>query len=130
VGSCFVSENYSEAACRHFGDSDHLASLSRWGGASHLVGFAAECAIKYRIETLRSAPGAPHGHFPDLVDIARKHLRSRRDTAMHAVLKIPKLMDGWSVNLRYAGDAAVGQAHYIAWREHASRLIGAAGIRR
>ncbi len=73
--------------------------------AAHLVGFAAECAIKYRIETLRPAAGAPHGHFPDLIDIARKHLRTRRDTALHNILKQPQLMDGWDVSLRYEGDA-------------------------
>ena len=125
-----MAENYSEAAVRHFADSAHLAKSSRWGNAGHLVGFAAECALKHRIATLRPAAAMPHSHFPDLADIARKHLRSRRDTAMHTVLKIPRLMDGWSVNLRYEGDAAVGQGQYTAWRRHAARIIGAAGLNR
>jgi hypothetical protein len=122
-------EDYAQAASRHFSDSDRLAKALRWGNAGHLVGFAAECAIKYRIETLRPASGAPHGHFPALLDIARKHLRNRRDTTMHSVLKISNLMKGWEVDLRYAADAAVGKTQYEAWRAHAVRVLGAAGVR-
>lgn len=125
-----VGENYSEAAYRHFDDSDHLAKMSSWGNASHLIGFAAECAVKYRIKTLRPAAGAPHGHFPDLLDIARKHLRNRRDTTMHSVLKQSKLMDGWHVSLRYGENNAVGQAKYKEWRKDAARLLSAAGLKR
>jgi hypothetical protein len=128
--SNFVSENYSEAAYRHFADSVHLAESSRWGNAGHLLGFAAECAVKHCIKTLRPSAGAPHGHFPELLDIARKHMRTRRDAMMNTVLRIPKLMDGWHVNLRYESDAAVGQQQYTAWRRHAARLLGAAGLKR
>ncbi len=123
-----MTENYSEAPYRHFADSNHLAQSSRWGNASHLLGFAGECAVKHCIETLRPAAGGTHGHFPELIDIARKHLRTRRDAAMNAVLKIPKLMEGWHVNLRYEEDSAVGQAQYNAWRAHAARLLGAARL--
>jgi hypothetical protein len=125
-----VSENYSEAAYRHFTDSERLAQLSRWDNAGHLVGFAAECAIKHGIATLQPAAGSPHGHFPHLVDIARKHLKSRRSSALHTLLKMPSLMKGWDVNLRYDGDGAVGQAQHTAWRGHATRLMGAAGLKR
>jgi hypothetical protein len=59
-----MDEEYGEAAVRHLTDADILASGSRWGGAAYLVGFAAECAIKHRIETLRPEQGAPHGPFP------------------------------------------------------------------
>jgi hypothetical protein len=125
-----MSENYLESAYRHFEDSDYLAKKLRWGNAAHLVGFAAECAVKHRIGTLRPATGAPHGHFPDLVDIARKHLRSRRDAALHKVLKIPTLMERWDVALRYEGNAVVGEAEYSGWRRDAARLFSAAGLKR
>jgi hypothetical protein len=125
-----VSENYLEAALRHFADSDHLAEISRWGNAAHLVGFAAECAVKHRLGSLHPTAKAPHGHFPDLVDTARKHLRARRDMALHKVLKYPNLMDGWDVSLRYEGDAVVDQTKYSLWRGHAARLFAAAGLRR
>ena len=125
-----MDEDYGTAAVRHLTDADILANGERWGGAGHLVGFAAECAIKHRIETLRPAQGAPHGHFPEILEAARRHLARRRDTALHAVLKVPNLMEGWNVSLRYSGDAAVDQARYVLWRGHAARLVGAAGLRR
>jgi hypothetical protein len=125
-----MDEEYGEAAVRHLTDADILASGSRWGGAAYLVGFAAECAIKHRIETLRPEQGAPHGHFPEILDAAKRHLGRRRDTALHAVLKMSNLMGGWTVSLRYSGDAAVDQGRYTLWREHAVRLVCAAGLRR
>jgi hypothetical protein len=125
-----MDEEYGEAAVRHLTDADLLAGGKRWGGAAHLVGFAAECAIKHRIETLRPEQGAPHGHFPEILDAARRHLGRRRDTALHAVLKMSNLMEGWRVSLRYSGDVAVDQPRYALWREHAMRLLCAAGLRR
>jgi hypothetical protein len=125
-----VSDNYSEAANRHFTDSDHLAGASRWGNAGHLLGFAAECAVKHCIKTLRPTAGGAHGHFPELIGIARKHLRTRRDAAMNTVLKTPDLLDGWHVNLRYEADAAVGEVQYSNWRKHTVRLLGAARLNR
>jgi hypothetical protein len=125
-----MDEEYGEAAVRHLTDAEILAGGQRWGGAAYLVGFAAECAIKHRIETLRPEQGAPHGHFPEILDAARRHLSRRRDTALHAVLKISNLMEGWGVSLRYSADATVDQGRYIFWREHAVRLVSAAGLRR
>lgn len=125
-----MAENYSESAIRHFQDSELLAKDSRWANASHLVGFAAECAVKYRLENLRPTAEAPHVHFPSLLAVARKHLNGRRDTALHTVLKMSALMDGWNVNDRYAADSSVGKPQYDVWRQHASRLMSAAGLKR
>jgi hypothetical protein len=123
-------ENYGAAAIRHFVDAELLAKGERWGGAGHLVGFAAECALKHKIETLQPQQGAPHCHFPEILDVARRHLIRRRDTAIHALLKLPNLMEGWNVSLRYSGDGAVDEVQYGVWRDHAARLVGAAGLRR
>lgn len=125
-----MAENYSEAAVRHFKDSDLLAKSSRWGNAGHLMGFAAECAVKYRLQTLRPSAQAPHGHFPDLINIAKKHLSGRRDTTLHGILKMATLMEGWDVSDRYAANAAIGKPQYDLWRQHASRLMSAAGLKR
>jgi hypothetical protein len=125
-----TSENYGAAAIRHFADAELLAKNQRWGGAGHLVGFAAECALKHKIDTLQPQKGAPHCHFPELLDVARRHLTRRRDTAIHTLLKLPNLMEGWNVSLRYSGDAAVHKGMYALWRDHAARLVGAAGLRR
>jgi hypothetical protein len=122
-------ENYGAAAIRHFADAELLAKDQRWDGAGHLVGFAAECALKHKIDTLQPR-GAPHCHFPEILGVARRHLNRRRHTAIHAILKLPNLMEGWNVSLRYSGDAAVDEGKYGLWRDHAARLVGAAGLRR
>jgi len=123
-------EDYPAATLRHFADAESLAKKKRWVGAAHLIGFAAECAIKHKIKSLRPQHGAPHGHLPDLLTTARRHLSRRRDTAFYAVLKVANLMQGWDVSLRYSQDSAVDEAQYSLWRDHAARLLGAAGLRR
>ena len=125
-----MAENYSEAAIRHFQDSELLAKASRWDNAGHLIGFAAECAVKYRLQTLRPSAAVPHGHFPVLINIAKKHFNGRRDSALHAILKTTALMQSWDVNDRYAGNAFIGKPQYELWRRHASRLMSAAGLKR
>ena len=100
------------------------------GGASHLVGLAAECAIKHRIESLRPAQRAPHAHFPGIIEIAKKHIERRRDFALNALLRLPNLMAGWMISLRYEGDDVVGQNEYDLWHQHTIRLVHAAGLRR
>lgn len=125
-----MTENYAASGLRHLTDAETLALSRRWGGAGHLVGFAAECAIKHAISTLRPLAGVPQKHFPDIVPIARKHLKSRRHSALYTVLRLPALMDGWNVALRYSSDGAVREAHFRVWQNHAIRLLSAAGLRR
>ena len=49
-----MPEDYASAAIRHFKDATALQSSGRLDNAGHLVGFAAECAIKHGISNLRS----------------------------------------------------------------------------
>lgn len=127
-----MAKNFSEAAVRHFNDAELLAKASRWGNAGHLVGFAAECAVKHHLWIINPSAKAKafHGHFPDLIAIARKHVSGRRDTALHAVLRVGPLMQGWDVNDGYAPNLAIGKPQYEMWRQHASRLMSAAGLKR
>ena len=67
-----AGENYREAALRHMKDAEALAKGKRWGGAGHLVGFAAECALKHRITSLRTENETLKRHFPGLIEIAKK----------------------------------------------------------
>ena len=95
-------ENYEEAAIRHYLDAQTLRESGRTDNAGHLVGFAAECAIKYRIVSLRPGNNSPHGHFPEIVNAARKHLGKRSDyVRMYEILK-GDIFRGWSVNRRYS----------------------------
>jgi hypothetical protein len=59
-----VAEDYQSAALRHFEDATTLRISGRYDNAGHLIGFAAECAIKHRIMSLRPAPTLPLRTFP------------------------------------------------------------------
>ena len=124
-----VSECYDEAALRHFSDAVHLASDQRWNSAGHLVGFAAECALKHAIASLRPGQDIPHKHLPDLVLVAKKHLQQRNHRGLLVLLEQADYFAGWTVENRYAADDTVSPEMYEHWRGDATRTIGAAGLR-
>lgn len=121
---------YAIAAVRHFEDAEQLAERQRFGGAGHLIGFAAECAIKHAVEGLRPQNRAPHLHFPELVERAKKLLNGRRKHSVFTLLQHRAFMDGWEVDHRYGDNDVVAPAIYRTWRTDASRALGAAGLRR
>lgn len=125
-----MSESYDQAALRHFSDAEYLAARKSFDGAGHLIGFAAEYALKHAITSLRPDLDAPQKHFPDLRHLARKHLNARTHGGLHRLLSAADYLDGWSVDGRYAADGAVTEDTYRRWREQASRSLGAAGLRR
>ena len=99
----------------------------RWDNAGHLLGFAAECAIKFAIVELRSGQGAPRKHMPELVDDAKKcfHGRVKKHGDIKKVVQLPTYFSGWDVSDRYRPDDAVDEAAYSQWHEHARRTLGA-----
>jgi hypothetical protein len=124
-----LPEYYAEAAVRHFFDAEKLAGSKSFDGAGHLVGFAAECAIKYCIEELRPANQAPHLHFPELVEKAKRLLHGRRKHPLFTLLQRPAFMAAWRIEHRYADNGTVTEQHYLTWRGDASRALGAAQLR-
>lgn len=125
-----MPEDYESSAIRHYEDAVELRNKGRLDNAGHLVGFAAECAIKFRIANLRPQQDAPHGHLPDLLLAARKHLGQRGGyPAMYQLLK-GGVLAHWSVNRRYhaTGDTSPGEVD--GWLGYAKRLLWAAGIKR
>lgn len=125
-----MPENYAEASIRHYKDAELLAKENSFDGAGHLIGFSAECAIKHKIETLRPNQDAPHGHFPDIIETAKRHLIGRRDSRMFQALKIHNLMEDWRVSDRYSPNESTTPDTYKKWRNHASQIIFAAGLKR
>lgn len=124
-----MPEEYQSAAHRHFEDALTLQSSGRLDNAGHLIGFAAECAIKHKITTLRPQNNSPHGHFPDFLITARKHLVSRNNyTSMYDVLKGP-VFDGWNVNRRYGKTGDTTPAELADWFAVTKRLFATAGLR-
>ena len=125
----FLPEYYAAAAIRHFSDAEKLASDKRFDSAGHLVGFAAECAIKHCIEELRPSNAAPHIHSPVLIEKAKRLLHGRSKHPLFTVLQRASFMTGWRVEHRYADDGTVTDQIYAAWRGDASSTLGAAQLR-
>jgi HEPN domain-containing protein len=119
-------ESYKDAATRHYEDAVVLRQASKFDNAGHLIGFAAECAIKHAISTFSSSSGRPKGHFPEFLNIARKHLDKR--SPMYNLLQT-ELMTGWKVDRRYYATGQTSPAELEDWLGHTRRLMGAAKIK-
>ncbi|HLJ63630.1 MAG TPA: hypothetical protein VKT70_05960, partial [Stellaceae bacterium] len=72
-----ISDAYREASRRHYCDACHLANDGRFDSAGHLIGFAAECAIKHKIREDRPTENPPFCHIPKLIEKAKKLLHNR-----------------------------------------------------
>lgn len=125
-----MPEPYSDAAVRHYDDAEALAKRRRFDGAGHLIGFAAECAVKFSVEALRPTSSAPHLHFPELLERAKRLLHGRRKHPMFSLLAGQSFMQGWDVSQRYGDDGTITPVLYEAWRVDAARALGAAGLRK
>lgn len=125
-----MPESYSQAALRHYADANHLAQNGCFDGAGYLLGYTVECAIKSAIEALRPKEKAPHRHLPELIESAKKALHGRRDYRIAEVIARAGYMKGWSIDARYAPDGSVNAAQYEVWRTDATRMLGAANLRR
>ena len=123
-------ECYGQAAIRHYDDAEYLASQNRFDGAGHFIGFAAECAIKHAVESVRPSAAAPYLHLPELIDAAKKNFRGHRHKHLLVLLQMTSYFAGWTVRARYFADGAVGQVQYEQWRQHAQRTFAATGLSR
>ena len=124
-----LPEDYQSAAIRHFEDATALRASDRPDNAGHLIGFAAECAIKYRITSLRPGQNSPHGHFPEILVAARKHLGARSSyTSMYELLKAD-IFRGWDVNSRYQETGHTEQQELIKWFSVTKRLFATASLK-
>lgn len=118
-------EQYKDAATRHYADALALRGNSK-DNAGHLLGFSAECAIKYEISSLSIDGSSPKGHFPDFLSIARKHLNKR--SSMYDLLQ-QNLLHGWKVERRYYATGHTTEAELESWIKDTRRLLGASGIK-
>lgn len=124
-----MPDDYEAAATRHLADAERLEVAGRLDNAGHLVGFAAECAIKFRIASLRPTAAATHGHFPDLLILARKQLGPRSNyTGMYNVLKGDIFKD-WHVNRRYQNTGLTTATEVTEWVIVTKRLFASAGLK-
>ncbi len=124
-----MPEDYESAAIRHLEDALTLLASGKRDNAGHLVGFAAECAIKYKIENLRPQNNSPHGHIPELLITARKHLGARVNYSnMYDILK-GDIFAGWNVNRRYYETGHTEEAELESWFSATKRLFATARLK-
>jgi hypothetical protein len=57
-------------------------------------------------------------------------LQGRRKHALFTLLDQTSFMQGWTIELRYAGDGVVNENQYRRWRTDANRALAAANLRR
>lgn len=123
-----MAENYGQAAIRHFDDAQMLASSNCFDSAGHLIGFAGECALKFGIVALGNE--SVRGHFPELIETAKRKLQQRRQTGLHTILKSTQLYIGWSVDMRYHETGSVTRDQYELWKQQTYSILHASGLRR
>ena len=125
-------ESFEHAARRHFADAEDLANRQRIDNAGHLIGLAAECAVKHAVR--RVAPNPPRIHFPKLTAEMRKF--GGRNTVLHKVRRAlspparASVFDDWYIAMRYCADGHVADAQYRKWKVAAGRIMSAASIER
>ncbi|MBE8735504.1 hypothetical protein [Aeromonas veronii] len=130
TGESLMEEQFANAAIRHYEDANALAASGRFDGAGHLIGFAAECAVKHGVLSIRADLDSLHGHFPFLVDVAKRHLSQRFHHGLYTIIKKQDLMQGWEVHNRYSDNGTVSKVQFELWRSHACSLISAAKVRK
>lgn len=106
-----------------------LRDAGRLDNAGHLIGFSAECAIKYRIDSLGLEGRSPAQHLPEILVAARKRLGERSNyTSMYNLLKGGIFTD-WAVDHRYSVTGKITAEQVAAWFLITQRLLAAANIR-
>ena len=129
-----MRENYGAAAIRHYTDAERLAACDRLDNAGHLIGFAAECAVKYALDRAEPSGTSPRVHFPDLANAALKQIRSRqrREYPLRNLLESTRsgFFNDWQVGARYQTDGHVNVETYRKWKSLAERALCAANLRR
>ncbi|KTC43822.1 hypothetical protein AO262_14505 [Pseudomonas fluorescens ABAC62] len=124
-----MEEKFAAAAVRHFRDADTLAASNSLDGAGHLIGFSAECALKHAVLSLRPGVEKIQKHFPDLVEVAKRHLDMRAHHGLYIILKNPAFMQNWTVGSRYSEDGMITRKTYDLWRSQTRALMYAAKLR-
>ena len=130
MGAEHLMESFEHAARRHFADAEDLAARRRLDNAGHLVGLAAECAVKHAVRNV--APNPPRIHFPELTGEMRKF--GGRDTVLSKIRRAltppahGSVFDDWSIAMRYRAGGHVEDAQYRKWKVATGQIMSAARI--
>ncbi|MEA3259794.1 MAG: hypothetical protein U9Q93_07020 [Pseudomonadota bacterium] len=122
-------DNFKQSALRWFNDGECLFKATRYGGASHAFGIAAECALKHAMDNL---PGGerelPYKHLPELIDDAKRWFSGRTSRGLYQLINSQSYMAEWSIGNRYWPDNSFSQEASERFRDHARRTCMAADL--
>ena len=98
-----MSDDYYDAASRHLQDARVLhATPTSLAGASHLFGFAAECALKSMLQTKPTSANVVKGHLQDFWREFQSHGNlARRHAIRSQAMSFKSQFDDWEVGQRY-----------------------------
>lgn len=120
-----MPDDYFDAAHRHMRDGKVLQSATprSLAGASHLFGFAAECALKAILQTGTSSKSPIKGHLPKFWQEFESHSSLARRHSIRAQATRERIrLATWDVSQRYhnRNDAACFAADIVANQEIAA----------
>ncbi len=127
-----MPDNYAQAAIRHLNDAEHLAASARHDNAGHLIGFAAECAIKVAAAGFFRPGERIDGHLPNKIkNVIRAKLQGRGITGQLLALVDARssFFAEWDIEARYWDDGSITPEKYAVWLKDAKRAFGIAKIR-
>jgi hypothetical protein len=128
-----MPSDYTQAARRHYLDAERLADAGRHDNAGHLIGFAAECALKKAaLGFFPKGQSEIEGHLPGgLKGIIKRQLdgRNAKGRLLALVQYNSSFFADWHVNDRYSPDGHVALQRYTTWRKQTLEALSIAGIR-
>ncbi len=126
-----MARNYEQAALRHFADAEALAEAGRYDGAGHLIGLAAECALKHGAQGFTVPKNREiDGHLPRVKGEIRRILQGRNTRGqLFAIVGKHGFFADWNVNNRYEADGHVSKPTYEQWRNSTASAFRIVNLR-
>lgn len=119
-----MSEDFRDAARRHWKDACLLDEEQRQENADYHYGFAAECALKKALQTMRYFSEDEHRkHINVLWDKMQATAFQRAYPGLRCLLAGSNRFADWNVEQRYHADGAISDAAVRTHREYARRLL-------
>jgi hypothetical protein len=124
-------DNFQDASLRHYEDAQILADQARFDNASHLIGIAAECALKARIEL--EGLNSDKVHLPAIVKSYRVTMKGRQRAALNEaadLLSGPESFATWDISDRYRATGYITEVMWEQRRRKTGVLFAALGMRK
>ncbi len=121
------------SAHRHINAAELLLETHRKDVAGYLLGWAAECALKYMMQKagikelpLSQRQSDPYyAHFEGVKTLLDDCLQGRRDETLRKITRQSSLMQHWATSMRYSDGKDIDPKWIDRWHADAKQLIAA-----